>query len=741
MLTVRRYEWIEMVLLHKSLFASKWMQALHLAFGEAFSADNSFALLYVMYNPVCRRDINSKNRLANKMLAEALLPVHAEYSGRAKRLGFYIKSAWVVLKFAFKNRALADCNPTLVLTASQQPHAALFKNVNRMLMLVNNHVGERDAKAEWKVATNQVLTKIKIVKMLGGLNGLQSTHASPNSGHNDTSSSSTSRSPKSPASWLQNIWNRSNRITPDSHHVQRYDDAPRLLVDAFALKREFVEGNIAEEARLSLLTLMIFPDAEDFGSSRECRRYKQEFDSNLAAFRIAFASLFRLSKDLEFADCSEKLARLTRTERFFQNLSDLIFPEEMKLLRNFHWLSDDEAAALFQRNNFPELEVDDLRAPTVNEVLKQLLAADEDKHDQSSESGSQAQVVGDDLCENRNTVLNIASSIDEPSQRQHNMPTHVAEVHPQTTAAVSEGFVRARPSMYASKQLLVTAGATTNQVASPQHVSVAVRSHTAPKVESKSTEEVSSAALVGAAAAECPLPALSDESTAALKRAVAAECAVKDLQAALQAASEGAGRSVEAGTSEADALSDALKSARAGTEAASQRADAAEAAAKRSAAEAKRSAADVASLTAQVTDLQAAALQAASQANKSPQPPSKKVGSTSAKVSSADAESAAALQRAAAAEAEVQLLSARLKDLHSRQIQRASESASLAAAAAVVRPKTNDLSIPSPDARSHVAVDGLLKVGGPSFSSGGVTTGDDFKKVTPLVTRFMHHVT
>ena len=141
-----------MVLLHKRLFASKWMQALGLEFGEAFSADSAFALLYVMYNPVCRRDINGKNRLAVKLLAEALHPVHKEYSG-VKSLGFYLKSIWAVLKFSIKNRALADCNPTLVLTASQQPHAALFKDVNRILMLVNNQ--ERNAKTSWNVAKAQ----------------------------------------------------------------------------------------------------------------------------------------------------------------------------------------------------------------------------------------------------------------------------------------------------------------------------------------------------------------------------------------------------------------------------------------------------------------------------------------------------------------------------------------------------------------------------------------------------------
>ncbi len=55
--------------------------------------------------------------------------------------------------------------------------------------------------------------------------------------------------------------------------------------------------------------------------------------------------------------------------------------------------------------------------------------------------------------------------------------------------------------------------------------------------------------------------ALSDEFKPALQRAAAAVSAAKDLQAALKVASEGDGGSLGAGTSEAVALSDALKSA------------------------------------------------------------------------------------------------------------------------------------------------------------------------------------
>jgi len=148
-----------------------------------------------------------------------------------------------------------------------------------------------------------------------------------------------------------------------------------MFIDQFAFKRSFLEENIEEETRLSLLTLMIFPDHEDFGSSRDCKRYKQRFDENLQEFRKAFRTLFLLSKDLEFADTSEKLALLTRKERFFQRVSDMIFGDDMKLLRNFHWLTDEEAFTLFQRHNFPDVEGGFLNAPSVDEVLQHIVPA------------------------------------------------------------------------------------------------------------------------------------------------------------------------------------------------------------------------------------------------------------------------------------------------------------------------------------------------------------------------------
>ena len=371
------------------MFASKWMQALYAALGHSFPADNYFALLYVMYNPVCREDINRKKRLFAKLLAEAMNPIHKEYLGRGKNLLFYIKSGWATLKFAVKNRALADCNPTLVLAASQQPHAALLKDVNRLMLLADSQ--DRDATMNRNISTAKVLSKMKAAKLfLGKPIVLRTGVASSEQDHLRNKS----RHANVNVPWLEKIKNclkRSNKIVPiNTGDPQRYEDAPKLFVDTFALKRQFVEANIAEKAMVSLLTMMLFTEVDDFGSADDCKRYRHGFESNLAAFRQAFRVLFELSKSLESIDSSEKLMILTLQKSLFLRVSELTFGEAWKLLRNFHLLSDKETAELFLLHNFSELHVPDFSMLSADAVLKQLLEADEQKLDCKTTNGTQA---------------------------------------------------------------------------------------------------------------------------------------------------------------------------------------------------------------------------------------------------------------------------------------------------------------------------------------------------------------
>jgi hypothetical protein len=253
---------------------------------------------------------------------------------------------------------------------------------------------------------------------------------------------------------IQEIDRDGSEVEPSKvDHQQRHDDAPKLFVDHFDLKRTFVEENIQEEARLSLLTLMIFPDAEDFGLSHDCKIYKKRFDENLKSFQNTFRALFRLSKELKSVDSSE---RLTRKERIFRRIADMMFGEEMKLMRNFHWLADEEAVDMFQRHKFPELETEYVNIPSVSDVLKQLVAKEKEKSVEESNVCSQSQSpknAHDNIFPS--TLMTFAPITQEHSER---CIDHVIQSSSlRTEKGPGPNIERARPSMCSSQSTLAAA--------------------------------------------------------------------------------------------------------------------------------------------------------------------------------------------------------------------------------------------------------------------------------------------
>jgi hypothetical protein len=447
-------------MLHSSLFASKWIQALHFSLGDSFASDRALALLYVMYNPVSRRDIAKKSKLANNLLAELLRPLHVKYTGKSKPLVFYIKAAWLMLKFSFTNRELADCNPTLVVEASQEPHAAIFKHISRILMLVKLH--KRDAKADWKTAKTKILGRLRLANALGGSKLQSIVGPQQDTAIIDVHTANTS------LSWIRNLrncWNRTNRIAPAPADQEQFDnDAPRMFVDQFAFKRQFLAENIEEEARLSILTLLIFPQEDDFGSSNDCKRHKKMMSDLMAAFQKSFRALFRVSKELGSMDSTKKIASLPRSDRVFQKLVDLVFGEEMNLLRNFHWLTDEEAFDLFQRHEFPELQASDCDVSSVDKNLKRLLAAD---HHESHEVPNEAnQSISSMVHLYSEACTSITSSFESLSHdARANLHDDAIAVQPPSTAPFPAGSSRVRPVMFSSKAGHLAAGVKADSVA------------------------------------------------------------------------------------------------------------------------------------------------------------------------------------------------------------------------------------------------------------------------------------
>ncbi len=514
------------------------MQALYSTLGHTFPADNAFSLLYVMYNPVCRKDIIRKNRLFNELLVAALHPLHKEYLGHTKSFVFYMKSGWIMLKFAIKNRAIADCPPTLVLAASEQPHAALLKDINRMLMLVNS--AERDAKTNWNTAKTKVLSTMKSAKMfLGNSIGVSSSVASPPDGHLDDTSFSPPLDHASSSCFekMKNCWKRHNRIVPTNpDNEMRYDDAPKSFVDSFALKREFVVSNITEEARVSLLTMLIFTEDDDFGSSLDCRLYKRGFDAKLISFQKAFRVLFLLLKQLEFADSSENIKRFSRKERIFQRVSDMIFGKELKLLRNFHLLSDKETAHLFLRHDFPELDVDDFFVPSVDAVLEQLLADDKEQSACAlSKKGIHPHALDNESFPN---TLNLASSILASNQMQPSLSAHDHDVQSQSIADTAshapQAFALTRPSAMFSKKSIIAVSREA-PIASAVHESI---NDADACPGSKKLPELKETRLKRCVTKDDELCAIKDELKSAKTNNAALLAQVKELQTALQAASQ-----------------------------------------------------------------------------------------------------------------------------------------------------------------------------------------------------------
>jgi hypothetical protein len=439
-------------MLHNSLFASKWMQALHFSLGDSFTSDKALALLYVMYNPVSRRDITKKKLLANKLLAEAMQPLHARYLNKPKSLAFYVKASWAMFKFAFSNRELADCNPTLVMEASQELHAALFKNVSRMMMLIRHQ--QRDAKADWKTAKTKILGRLRLANAFGATK-FQSSIRSPT----DIATPEI-KATASSFSWmakLKNCWQKTNRIVPSrSDREQFSSDAPKMFVDQFSWKRQFVAENIEDEARLSILTLFMFQQEDDFGSSSECVRHKRMFDTNIAAFQKCLRALFRISKELGCMDSKKKIAELPRADRIFQQLLDLIFGEELNLLRNFHWLKNEEAFDMFQRHEFPELQEGDCQAPSVSEVLKHLMVANFEENNQEKVGSSQI---------SKEDVHSDAKSSSPASNLSVSQKPHSDGINNQAPSPLQPSpGARVRPVIFSSKATRLVADSVSNSV-------------------------------------------------------------------------------------------------------------------------------------------------------------------------------------------------------------------------------------------------------------------------------------
>jgi hypothetical protein len=137
------YEWLQLAVLHKVKVISNWMKCLRFAIGSSFSGDNAFSLLFVLYNPVSRRDVANKQHQFNQDLANALLPLYQKYLKKSTSCLFGIKRAWICFKFAIRHFG-EDCSPVSVLAAVEEPHTCFMKHVARLNMLIKKGTEMQD---------------------------------------------------------------------------------------------------------------------------------------------------------------------------------------------------------------------------------------------------------------------------------------------------------------------------------------------------------------------------------------------------------------------------------------------------------------------------------------------------------------------------------------------------------------------------------------------------------------------
>jgi hypothetical protein len=304
-LSCASYEWVQLAVLHKIRAISKWMKHLRFAIGVSFSRDSSFSLLFVLYNPICRRDLAAQNQYFNRSLAKALLPLYQKHSGNSRTSWFYIKRAWIWLRYAL-NQFDTECSPVSILSAVDEPHALFLKNINRLNMLMKNQNANK---------------------------------------HSDNAPSLLQR--------IGNFVSRRNRILPAAIEQDIGSDVPNQFLQEFKLKKDFVSSSIEEDERLAMLTLLFFNRQTDFGTSNSCHRYHNRLFDDGASYRLAMRCIF---------DASQQLSQRTSLNsnsfvcRLYQTLLYSMFGEEVRTISSFNSLTNLINSSLVKERNHVELE-------------------------------------------------------------------------------------------------------------------------------------------------------------------------------------------------------------------------------------------------------------------------------------------------------------------------------------------------------------------------------------------------
>jgi hypothetical protein len=236
------YEYYYLLLFHGDVFVSNWARALEAPIGDSLNG-GIFLYFYAFYNPVSRKSLVAKKRELNESVANLLSFKHSEVWKKSStwvRSKQYCVLIWQLLRFLFKKRNIAECQPMLVREALDHPEARLFQ---RLSVILHQH----------KNSTSQ---------------------AKRNHGSGGASFNKIVLFCKQFVGWkkIPNLTKHANATSPA---LLTELQPPPDFMKRFSEKFAFISEALPNDSMCILLAILIFDQEDDMGDSRAAKAYLQ----------------------------------------------------------------------------------------------------------------------------------------------------------------------------------------------------------------------------------------------------------------------------------------------------------------------------------------------------------------------------------------------------------------------------------------------------------------------------------
>ncbi len=271
------YEYAFLMLYHGDIILSKWVQATLSAIGDSVN-ENLFLYFYVLYNPVSRSNVLDKKMILKESAIHLKLLKDRGDVVKASAWEICV-GAWRWLRFGFRSRHLWDCLPSVVREAMQYPEAQLLQRLskieNHMHLTLKPQQAESAAELQW---------------------------AFPNGAHRNTDRCASSfRFLQKLAFWKNNSIENKPQDSFDIA-ISTDLDPPIDFMESFAEKHEFVTSSFSAECIAILLTIMVFDDGQEMGSSLEARAYLRKMLGEVSPLKRCIRRVHALVEELVATD-------------------------------------------------------------------------------------------------------------------------------------------------------------------------------------------------------------------------------------------------------------------------------------------------------------------------------------------------------------------------------------------------------------------------------------------------------